>query len=200
MARAAAGCGRFGIADTWKRDGTMLRTFFAGLGVLFALIVVFFASFLGGLAWEMHSNGPSYETLAVDITRQLARDWSAQDIKAHYSVNVAYRLNTPAAQRAFDRLRPLGGLRYVDDVRRRTRWSTDSLRELTSAAEGAEILSELLSKTVRITFVAKFDNGFADVTMELRNESGEMKLWQLQIESQEPVVGPARRQQAISRA
>ena len=59
----------------------------------------------------------------------------------------------------------------------------------------------MLSKTVRITFVAKYEHGFADVTVELKNEGGEMKLWHIQIESQEPLPGPAsKRPQAISRA
>jgi hypothetical protein len=178
----------------------MLRTTFAAIGVIATVLAVFFASFLGAIAWDMRANGPAYEKLAVDITRDLSRNWSAQDIKGHYSIAVAYRLSSPNAQYALDKLRPLGGLRYVDDLRRRSRWSTDSLRHMASAADGAEILAELLSKTVRITFVAKFDYGFADVTMELKNEDGEMKLWQLQIESQEPVLAPGRKAQAISRA
>src|SRR5262249_39598103 len=179
----------------------MFRNFFAGLGVLFALILAFTASFLGGLAWEMHSKGPSYEKLAVDITRELSRAWSAPDIKSHYALAAAHQLSSPSNQRSLDRLKPLGALRYVDDVTRRTRWTKDSLFELKSSADAAEMLAEMLSKTVRITFVAKYEHGFADVTIELKNEGGEMKLWHLQIESQEPLPGPMRRQpQAISRA
>jgi hypothetical protein len=178
----------------------MFRNLFAGLGVLFALILVFTGSFLGGLAWEMHSKGPAYEKLAVDITRELSHDWSAQDIKSHYALAVAHRLSSPSSQRSLDRLKPLGALRYVDDVARRTRWSRDSLTQLKSSADAAEMLAEMLSKTVRITFVAKYEHGFADVTVELKSEGGEMKLWHLQIESQEPLPGPTRRTQAISRA
>jgi hypothetical protein len=179
----------------------MLRTFLAGLGVVFALILVFCASFLGRVAYDMQAKRPAYEKLAVDITRELSRSWSAQDIKAHYAATVAYRLSAPSTQRALDALRPLGGLRYVDDVRSRTRWSRESLSELNSPAEAAEVLAEVLNKTVRITFVAKYDHGFADVTIELRSEGGEMKLWHLQIDSQEPLPqSPRRAQQAISRA
>jgi hypothetical protein len=179
----------------------MLRTFFAGLGVVFALILVFCASFLGRVAYDMQAKRPAYEKLAVDITRELSRTWSAQDIKAHYAAAVAYRLSAPAAQRALDALKPLGGLRYVDDMRSRTRWTRGSLFELKSPAEAAEVLAELLSKTVRITFVAKYDHGFADVTMELRSEGGAMKLWHLQIDSQDPLPqSPHRAPQAISRA
>ena len=178
----------------------MFRNVFACLGIVFAVILVFTASFLGGLAWEMHSNGPAYEKLAVDITRELSHGWQAEDIKSHYALPVAHRLSSPSAQRSLDRLKPLGALRYVDDVTRRTRWSRDSLFELQSSADAAEMLAEMLSKTVRITFIAKYEHGFADVTVELKNEGGEMKLWHIQIESQEPLPGPSKRPQAISRA
>ena len=46
----------------------------------------------------------------------------------------------------------------------------------------AERLAELLSKTVKVTFVAKFASGFANVTVELKSEGGRMKLWRLQID------------------
>ncbi len=119
----------------------MFRNLFAGLGIVFAVILVFTASFLGGLAWEMHSKGPAYEKLAVDITRELSRDWQAQDIKNHYAFAVAHRLSSPSNQRSLDRLKPLGALRYVDDVTRRTRWTRDSLFDLKSSADAAEMLA-----------------------------------------------------------
>lgn len=178
----------------------MLRTFLAGLGVVFALILVFLASFLGRIAHDMNAQGPACEKLAVDITRELSRNWSVADIKTHYAGAVAHRLGGPAAQRALAALKPLGILRYVDDVAHRTRWTRESLKSLTSPADGAELLAELLRKTVRVTFVAKFDNGFADVSMEFKSEGGAMKLWHLQIDSREHLKAPARGPVAISRA
>lgn len=163
----------------------MLRTFFAGLGVLFAALIMFCASFLGGIAYDMHSDGPAYEKLAVDITRELSRTWSVDSIKTHFAVPVAYKLSAPASQRTFARLKPLGGLLYVDDLAHRTRWRRDSLADLHSPADAAEMLAEILSQSVRVTFIAKFDHGFADVTVELKREGGRMRLWHLQIESRD---------------
>lgn len=179
----------------------MLRTVFAALGVLFAALILFCASFLGRIAYDMHKDGPAYEKLAVDITRDLSRHWSVDDVKSHYAMPVAHKLSAPATRRALAAFKPLGALRYVDDMTVRTRWTRDSLMALKSPADGAKMLAELLSKTVRITFVAKFDHGFADVTIELKSERGKMKLWHLQIDSQDHLP-PARRRRpmAISRA
>lgn len=178
----------------------MLRSFLAGLGVVFALILVFLTSFLGRIAYDMDTQGPAYEKLAVDIARELSRNWSVTDIKAHYASAVAHKLGGADAQRALAAVKPLGSLRYVDEVTHRTRWTRRSLMGLKSPADGAELLAELLRKTVRVSFVAKFDNGFADVTMELKSEGGAMKLWHLQIDSQERLRAPQDAPVAISRA
>jgi hypothetical protein len=179
----------------------MLRTFLAALGAIFALMLVFLTSFLCRIAYDMDANGRAYEQLAVTITRDLSRSWSVDDIRTHYALPVAHKLSAPATRRAFASLKPLGSLRYVDDLTHRTRWRRDSLAGLSSPAEGAEMLAELLRKTVRVTFVAKFDNGFADVTIELRSEGGVMKLWHLQIDSQDHLPRPERDLPlAISRA
>jgi hypothetical protein len=179
----------------------MIRTFFAGLGVLFALLMVFCASFLGKLAFELKTQGPAYEKLAVDITRELSRAWSIEDIRSHYASALAHKLGGPAAQRSVDALKPLGPLRYVDDLTHRTRFTRDTLREIASPAAAAEVLAELLSKTVKVSFVAKFANGFAGVVIELKSEGGKMKLWHLQIDGQSPLPdGPRRAPQTISHA
>jgi hypothetical protein len=179
----------------------MVRTLFAGLGVIFALLIVFCASFLGRVAVELDTQSAAHERLAVDITRDLARAWSVKDIRAHYSASVSHSLDSPSAQEPFNALRPLGPLRYAEDPEVRTGWTRDSLRRVTSPAAAAELLAELLSKTVRVTFLAKFANGFAHVTVELRNEGGTMKLWHLRIDSQEPFRDRRRRRpRAISHA
>ncbi|MGI9403812.1 MAG: hypothetical protein ACR2OF_04800 [Hyphomicrobium sp.] len=54
---------------------------------------------------------------------------------------------------------------------------------MTSPAQAAAILSEMLRKTVTVTFVGKFATGRARVTIELRSEDGVMRLWHLQIDS-----------------
>jgi len=179
----------------------MTRTIFAALGVVFALILVFCASFLGRLAYDMHATAPTYEKLAVDITRELASAWSVDKIKTRYAAAVAGRLNVSAARRPFEALKPLGALRYVEDVTLETRWTRASFSELSSPAAAAGLLSELLSKTVHVSFFAKFANGRARVTVKLRSEGGQMKLWHLQIDSRDPLPNaPRRNRQAISRA
>jgi hypothetical protein len=179
----------------------MIRNLFAGLGVVFALLAVFCASFLGRLAFEQEGQLPAHERLAVDITRELSQSWSVEDIRAHYSSAVAQRIGTAGTQAPFNVLKPLGPLRYVDDAKVETGWRRESLERVTSPAAAAELMAELLSKTVRVTFLAKFANGFARVSMELRNEGGAMKLWHLQIDSREPLRNPPpRRPQSISHA
>jgi hypothetical protein len=179
----------------------MLRTFFAGLGVVFTLLIVFCASFLGRLAFELDAQNATHERIAVGITRDLARAWSIKDIRTHYSASVSHRLDQPSAQEPFNALRPLGPLRYVDDARVESGLTSRSLDKVETPADAAELLAEILNKTVRVTFLAKFANGFARVTVELRNEDGTMRLWHLQIDSQEPLLDRTRRRpQAISHA
>ena len=179
----------------------MIRTLFTGLGVIFALLIVFCASFLGRLAFELDAQRAAHERLAVEITRDLSRTWSIKDIRAHYSASVSHRLGSPSAQEPFNALRPLGTLRYVDDVEVDSGLTSQSLRRVRTPADAAARLAEVLAKTVRVTFLAKFANGFARVTVELRNEGGAMKLWHLQIDSREPLPNvPRRRPHAISHA
>ncbi len=179
----------------------MIRTFFAGLGVVFTLLIVFCASFLGRLAYEQGAQAPAHQRLAVAITRDLSRAWSVKDIRAYYAGTVGHRLSAAGAQQPFNALKPLGSLRYVDDTEVATGWTRGSLARVTSPAAAAELMAELLSKTVRVSFLAKFANGFAHVTVELRHEGGAMKLWHLQIDSREPLPSaPRQRPQAISHA
>jgi hypothetical protein len=179
----------------------MVRTFFFVMGVVFAALIVFCASFFGRFALELQAQGPAYEKLAVDITRDLSRAWSVADIKQHYATAVANTLAGPTAQATFSALKPLGELRYADDLTHRTRWDSASWNEIASPAAAAEMLAELLTKTVKVTFVAKFANGFARVTVELKSEAGAMKVWHLQIDGQEDLLrGLRAKPQAISRA
>jgi len=163
----------------------MTRTIFAALGLLFTALIVFSATFLGRLSYELRDQGPAYEKRAVEITRTLSRTWSVQDIQSQYAVAVADRHCGRAMQRSFNGLKALGQLRYVEDLTHRTRWTNESLTALKSPAAAAEMLAELLNKTVRVSFVAKFANGSGDVTMEFKSEGGRMRLWNLQIDSRD---------------
>ena len=179
----------------------MVRTVFTGLGVVFAALILFCASFFGRLALELSAQGPAYEKLAVEITRDLSKSWSMADIKQHFAAPAADKLGGPAAQATFAALAPLGQLRYADEVRHTTPWDTAGWTELTSPAAAAEMLADVLNTSVRVTFVAKFANGFAHVTVELKRDGGAMKLWRLQIDGQEELLRRQQtRPQAISRA
>ncbi|MEE8100021.1 MAG: hypothetical protein V3T13_08805, partial [Hyphomicrobium sp.] len=74
-------------------------------------------------------------------------------------------------------------LRYVDDVTHRSRWTKEAFGQMTSPSRAAAIFSQMLSKSVTVTFVAKFATGRARVTAELRSEGGVMRLWHLKIDS-----------------
>lgn len=164
----------------------MLRTFFSALGVMFAAIIVFCASFLGNLAVDIDKHATEYETLAVDITRELSRTWSLADIETR-TAKAANDERGPATQQALDAMKPLGALLYADDLAHTTRWTASSWSEMRSPAVAAERLAELLSRTVKVTFVGKFAGGLADVTAELKSDGGRMKLWRLQINSRDKI-------------
>jgi hypothetical protein len=179
----------------------MVRTFFAGLGVVFAALILFGAGFFGRLALELSAQGPAYEKLAVDITRDLSKQWSAADIKQHFAAPMASKLGGRGAQATFGALKPLGQLRYVDGMVHTTRWDNAGWTELASPAAAAEMLAEVLNKTVRVTFVAKFANGFATVSIELRSDGGAMRLWRLQVDGQDELLRRLEtRPQSIARA
>ena len=172
----------------------MLRTFFSGLGVLFAALIVFCASYFGNLAADIDNHRTDYEKLAVDITRDLSRNWSLADIEQYYAEDARAEL-APVLDASLSSLRPLGVLLYVDDVKVQTRWSRD-WPQVASAGMAAERIAELIGRSVEVRFVGKFSGGLADVVAELKREGGTMKLWRLRINSREklePEEYPGRR-------
>ena len=162
----------------------MLRTLFSGLGVLFAALIVFCASFLGNVAADIDSHGSDYEKLAVEVTRELSRTWTLADIEEHYASEAREEL-APVLHAGMDSLKPLGVLLYADNVRVETRWSRAFWQDVTSPAVAAERLADLIGRSVKVTFLGKFAGGFADVTAELKREGGRMRLWRLRIDSRE---------------
>jgi len=160
----------------------MIRSIFSILGVLIAAIIVFSASFFGCVALDIDRQSPSNQALAVNITRELSQRWSLHDIKPYYAKSIASNRSFPEAQRSLDALKGLGSLRDVNDVTQRLRWTKEAMFQMTSPARAAAIISEILSKTVTVTFVGKFATGRARVTVELRSENGTMRLWHLQID------------------
>jgi hypothetical protein len=161
----------------------MLRSLFYGLGVLFAALLVFSASFLGNVAADLDRRGDEYEGLAVEMTRDLSRTWKLVDIEQHYVADARDEL-LPVLDADLDDLKPLGPLLYADRVRVETRWSR-AIWDVTSPGVAAERLAELINRSVKVSFVGKFAGGLADVTAELKREGGRMKLWRLRIDSRE---------------
>ena len=173
----------------------MLRTLFSCLGVVFAALLVFSASFLGNVAADLDRRSTDYETLAVDVTRELSRTWKLADIQQHYAADARDEL-LPVLGADLDELKPLGPMLYADNVHIETRWSRGLWQNVTSAGAAAERLADLINRSVKVSFVGKFAGGLADITAELRREGGRMKLWRLRIESREkgkPEEFPGRR-------
>ncbi|KAB2940041.1 MAG: hypothetical protein K8F92_07870 [Hyphomicrobium sp.] len=173
----------------------MLRTFFSGLGVLFAALLVFSASFLGNVAADLYRHSGEHEAVAVEITRELSRTWKLADIEQHYVADARQEL-LPVLGADLDDLKPLGALLYADNVRVEMRWSRVDWQRMLSPAVAAERLAELINRSVKVSFVGKFAGGLADVTAELKREDGRMKLWRLRIDSREkpqPEEYPGRR-------
>lgn len=173
----------------------MLRTLLSGLGLLFAALIVFSASFLGNVAADLDARDAEYEALAVDATRELARTWKLAEIEGLYAADAREEL-LPVLGATLDGLQPLGPLLYADDVRVEMRWSRHFWHDVTSPAVAAERLADLINRAVKVTFVGKFSGGLADITAELKREGGRMKLWRLRIDSREkpqPEEPPARR-------
>src|SRR5665648_68011 len=132
----------------------MLRTLFSGLGVLFAALIVFCASFLGNVAADIDRHASDYETLAVDVTRELSRTWTLADIEEHYASEAREEL-APVLHAGMDSLKPLGVLLYADNVQVETRWSRAFWQEVTSPTVAAERLADLIGRSVKVTFLGK---------------------------------------------
>lgn len=162
----------------------MLRTLFSALGVLFAALIVFCASFLGNVAADIDRHDGDYQQLAVEVTRDLSRSWTLADIEKQYTAEAREEL-APVLHAGMDSLKPLGVLLYADNVVVETRWSRTFWHDVDSPAAAAERLADLISRSVKVSFVGKFAGGFADVTAELKREGGRMKLWRLRIDSRE---------------
>ncbi len=173
----------------------MLRTVFAALGMLFALLLVFTASFLGNVALDIQNRSDEYEALTIDVTRTLSRSWRLAAIDQHYVDDAREELR-PVLSADMEELKPLGALLYVDAIQVETRWSRGPLTGFLSPMLAAERVAELLNRSVKVSFVGKFAGGLADVTAELKREGGRMKIVRLRVESREkgrPLEYPAPR-------
>lgn len=178
----------------------MARTFFSGLGVLFTALLLFCLSFLGNVATDLDNRRDEYGSMAVAVTRELARSWKLSAIEQHYADEARDELQ-PVIDAELAELRPLGPLLYAGSPRIEATWTRPLGRHVTSPGAWAERLAALVNRAVRVTFTGKFAGGLADVTAELKREGGRTRLWRLRIDSHKrsaPDDRPERRM--ISRA
>jgi hypothetical protein len=138
----------------------MLKKFFIAMGVIFTCVI---ASWLV-LGFNAVSDAPANKAVAEAITRDLARSWNVNDLKPHCVQIVAAQLNSPGAQMQFNKLKPLGSLKRIEQAQQ------TAFR--VSYGEGS---------TATVVMVAEFENGRANVTIRLKSEGKEMKLWELDV-------------------
>jgi hypothetical protein len=143
----------------------MLKRIFILIGVLSTGFIASCSLFLG---YSAVNDAPHNKALAEAITRDLARGWDVSDLRPHFVTAAAEQVNFSQAQTAFNALRPLGGLKSVDQAQQ-TQFYLDAK------------VSEGLTKTATVAMVAVFENGRANVTMELKSEAGQMKLWHVNV-------------------
>jgi hypothetical protein len=78
----------------------MLRTFFAGLGVVFAALILFGAGFFGRLALELSAQGPAN---SPSTSRETCPSGGPADIKQHFAAPMASKLGGGARRRPLAR-------------------------------------------------------------------------------------------------
>lgn len=177
----------------------MLRTFFSALGIVFSALLLFCGSFLGNVAAGIDRNRDAYGTMAVDVTRELARTWKLSAIEQHYA-HESRRELSPVLEADLQYLRLLGPLLHVDDVRIVPRWTQAPAHRPYSPAALADRLAALVNRSVTVTFTAKFAGGVALVSAELKREDGILKLSRLRIESRQPPPPEPQERRVISHA
>jgi len=150
----------------------MMKKLFLAMGVVFACII---AGFLL-LGLKAVSDASQNKIVAETITRDMARAWEAKDLKPHFVRIAADRLNFDAAQVTFNKMKPFGPLKRIEQ--------SQQTAFKTSVGEAS---------TATIAMVAEFANGRANVTIDLRSEGGEMKLWNVNVVP----IGTVRAQQQI---
>lgn len=160
----------------------MLRTFFSALGILFSALLLFCASFLGNVAAGIDRNRDAYGTMAVDITRELARTWKLSAIEQHYAHEPRRELS-PVLDADLKDLRPLGPLLHAEAITVVPRWTLAAGSRPYAPGALADRLAALINRSVTVSFTAKFAGGLARVSAELKREDGVLRLSRLRIES-----------------
>ena len=159
----------------------MARTFFSTLGVLFAALLLFSLSFLGNVAVDLDNHRDEYGSMAVEVTRELARSWKLSAIEQHYADDARDEL-LPVIGADLTELKPLGTLLAAGTLRIEATWTKSLGRRIASPGAWSERLAALVNRAVKVTFTGTFAGGVADVTAELKREGGRTRLWRLRID------------------
>ncbi|MFA5899947.1 MAG: hypothetical protein WC829_12645 [Hyphomicrobium sp.] len=161
----------------------MARTFFSALGLLFAALLMFSASFLGNIAADLDIRRGEYRSLAVELTRELSQTWQSASIEPYYAADAREELALLVGA-YIQAVKPLGPLLHAADVNVEVRWS-QTAGLLLSPDRLSERLTALLNRAVKVSFVGRFAGGLAGVTAEFKREDGRLKLWRLRIDSRQ---------------
>lgn len=148
----------------------MLKMFLVAMGVIFIGLVASCTLVAGLAGVSAVADAPKNKAIAEAVTRDLARSWNASDLKPHFVTAVARQLNFANAQMSMNNLKPLGTLKKIEQAEQ-------------TALHYGKNLGEETVKTATVKLVAEFENGRANVIVQLKSEGGEMKLWHVNVET-----------------
>ena len=148
----------------------MLKKFLVAMGVIFTGLMASCTLVAGLTGFSAVADAPKNKAIAEAVARDLARSWNVSDLKPRSATAVTNQLNFTDAQMSMNKLKPLGALKKIEQA------------EQTAFHYGKELGEEAV-KTATVKIVAEFENGRANVVVQLKSEGGEMKLWHVNVET-----------------
>jgi hypothetical protein len=146
----------------------MIKKFLLAMGIVFTALVGSCMFVLGGVGLKAAEEAPQNKAVAAGIMRDLARAWDVNDLKPHFVSTALGQVNFGLAQQSINPLRALGALKSIEEAQQTAFHYNKSF--------GGET-----TRTATITMVAEFENGRANVTVQLANEGSVMKLMHVNV-------------------
>lgn len=146
----------------------MFKKFLLAMGIVFTCLVGSCMFVLGGVGLNAAAEAPQNKSVAIAMTRDLARAWDVNDIKPHFVSSALGHINFSQAQQSMNSMKVLGALQNVEEVQQ-------------TSFNYNKSFSGQTTKTATITMVAEFENGRASVTIQLANEGSVMKLMHVNV-------------------
>lgn len=146
----------------------MLKKFLLAMGLVLTALIGGCLFLVGGVGLSAAEEAPRNKSVAVALTRDLARSWDVTDLKPHFVSAALGQIDLGRAQQSFEQLRGLGALESVRDMQQTSFYINTSFR-------GETI------KTATVVLLAEFENGRARVIVQLASEGGEMKLMHVDV-------------------